>query len=89
MSRKAVLWAKCIAASSRITSLENRPIHEHINASFVNLTQFVHLNCQVFFTSFVYYHYIFDKSTVGYEHNIWKPIITSGVYKTAYDVIAN
>lgn len=89
MSRKAVLWVKSIQSSTRITSLENRAVHDHLTAPFVNLTEVVHLNCRVFFASFVYYHYIFDRSTIGNEHLIWEPIITSGSYKTAYDVISD
>jgi len=55
MARKFVLWIKNIEISTRISTLENRAIHESLTAPFVNLTEFVHLDCTQFFSSFLYF----------------------------------
>lgn len=76
MAKKWVLWMKNIKLSTRINTLENRAIHESLTVPFVNLTEFVYLNCRTFFLSFIYYNFIFEEDTledpylVG-THNDW------------------
>lgn len=89
MARKFVLWVKNIQASTRISTLENRAIHESFTAPFVNLTEFVHLDCGVFFKSFVYYSYIYTHETLDMEHTIWEDILYESKGKTSYDVLAD
>lgn len=87
MGRRFALWIKSIQMSTRITSLENRAIHESLTAPFVNLTEFVHLNCDIFFKSLIYYHFLTDEESRKNPCLIWEPILAAGPNKTAYDVL--
>lgn len=87
MARKFVLGIRNIKLSTRISTLQNKAIPESFTAPFVNLTEFVHLDCSTFFQSFVYYHFLLDNEALEFPHIIWEPNISSGGYKSAYDVL--
>lgn len=89
MARKFTLWMKNIELSTRVSTLENRAIHESLTAPFVNLTEFVHLECRQFFLSLIYFHHLYDEATRESPHLIWEPILMGGGMKTAYDVLAD
>lgn len=87
MARKFELWTKAIQTSTRISTPENRAVHESLTATFVNLTEFVHLNCDIFFRSYVYYNYLFNDNTLDDPDSICEDVLTARSRKTAHDVL--
>ncbi|KAF5190064.1 RNA-dependent RNA polymerase, partial [Thalictrum thalictroides] len=89
MARKFTLWIRNIELSTRISTLENRAIHESLTAPFVNLTEFVHLNCRQFFMSLIYYNFLYSKDTRRNPQTMWEPMMMGGALKSAYDVLCD
>lgn len=89
MARKFTLRIKNIELSARISTLENRAVHESLTAPFVNLTEFVHLNCRQFFLSMIYYAYLYSTATRENPHLLWEPLLAGGPMKSAYDVLCD
>lgn len=89
MARKFTLWIRNIELSSRISTLENRAVHESLTTPFVNLREFVHLNCRQFFLSFIYYHFLYSRDTRRNPHCMWEPLLIGGPLKSAYDVLCD
>lgn len=89
MARKFFAWLRSMEKRKRVSTLENRAIHESLTALFVNLTEFVHLDCRKFFYSFVYFQFIYVPSTVEQPYLIWEPIFTPCSVKTTYDVFTD
>lgn len=89
MARKFTLWIRNIELSTRISTLENRAVHESLTAPFVNLTEFVHLNCRQFFLSLIYYHFLYSRATRYNPQLMWVPLLIGGPLKSAYDVLCD
>lgn len=87
MARKFTLWIKNISHGHRISTLENRALHESLTAPIVNLTGFVHLNCRTFFHSFVYFHFLYDRRTIDHHYLMWEEVLSLGSRKSAYELL--
>lgn len=89
MARKFTLWIRNAELSTRISTLENRAVHESLTAPFVNLTEFVHLNCRQFFLSLIYYNFLYSGETRRNPQAMWEPLLMGGPLKSAYDVLCD
>ncbi|KAL4125915.1 hypothetical protein QTP88_010152 [Uroleucon formosanum] len=89
MARKFSLWIRNIEVSARISTLENRAVHESLTAPFVNLTEFVHLQCRQFFMSLIYYNFLYTRDIHQNPQLMWEPLLTGGFMKSAYDVLCD